>query len=257
MPQIIINDENYHLYTGNVIVDGEAMSRGMEGMFQRPDESYRGFEGLADYGVTMIPESEWGDRIREQDRLESHLEAYINDMKLPCKDQNGTNYCWIFGVTGCAEVMNLRQTGQCVSLSPASGGAQIKNYRNVGGWGDEALDWIVEHGLNLSEDWPDTAINRRYATRENKEKALNNRAVEYFKLRSWQEVVSCVLNQIPVAAGYNWWRHLVYIARIMQNLDARIRNSWKASWGENGFATLAGRKKFPDGAVAIVTTTLA
>jgi hypothetical protein len=66
--------------------------------------------------------------------------------------------------------------------------------------------------------------------------------------------MTCLFLRIPVAVGYNWWSHEVCAVDPVRvsagNYGIRIRNSWGSSYGEDGFATLAGSKAIPDDAVA-------
>lgn len=237
----IIDDNNFRNF-----VPGQDL-RGYDGMFQHPNLE-KGFEDL---GIPKIPEDQWDDILEQQERDQTTLRYFSEAMNLPHKDQKRTNYCWVFGPTHCLEIMRLKATGTVVSLSPASAGAPIKNFMNVGGWGDQALKRFISHGVNYSSDWPDTAIDRSYYTEENKQKALENRAIEHFNLRTWEEVGSAILAGIPLGVGYTWWYHLVCAVGLKKgNHDLLIRNSWQG-WGDNGFGWLSGNRKYPDGTVAI------
>lgn len=247
MAELIINDDNF----ANFIVPPPGFSKGMEDGFGDRRGSLRGFSAM---GIPLIPEEEWDDTQRDNEKNGATIEQLCNDFNLPCKDQNGTNYCWINAPTHLAEIIRLKELGRKVSYSPASGGARIKNFRNQGGWGLEAVEFMVEHGMNYSEDWPDNAIKRSYLTDENKVAARKNKVVEFFRLDSWEEQVSCMLAGIPTADGYNWWGHLVCgVGITIGDHNRRIRNSWAMSWGDKGFGTLSGRKKYSDGSVAIVS----
>jgi hypothetical protein len=238
----VINDSNYLKYR----LQG---SRGYYGMFQTSEQRNL-CKSFTDLGIPLIDQDEWDDRINELEKLKSRIYDFCED--LPCLDQNQTNYCWVNAPTHCCEIIRKTETGRIVSLSPASAGAVIKNFRNVGGWGSEALEYFKINGLNLTKDWPANAIDRQYYTESNKQKALKNVTLEYFVLNSWEERVSCILSGIPTADGYNWWAHEVCgVGITIQNHDLVIRNSWGMSWGDKGFGTLSGSKKHADESVAI------
>jgi hypothetical protein len=225
--------------------------RGYYGMFESPEEKAR-CKSFEDLGIPLIPKDEWDDRIRETDQNEASIVHLCKDMNLPCLDQNGTNYCWVNAPTHCCEIIRLMETGKIFSYSPASAGAPIKNFRNVGGWGSQALNYFKQNGLNETKDWPANAINRRYYTDENKTEAKKHKTVEFFNLRSWEERVSCILAGIPIADGYNWWMHEVNgVWLVERSHDLIIRNSWGMNWGDKGFGTLKGSKKHADESVAI------
>ena len=188
----VIDDSNYLSFR-------HQGSRGYFGVFPSPQAKAL-CRTFADLGIPLIPESEWDDRIRESERFESTIPDFCNQAGLPCLDQNQTNYCWVNAPTHCCELIRLMETGQVVSYSPASAGAPIKQFRNVGGWGSEALEYFKTNGLNLTSDWPANAIDRSYYSEANKQKAKENITLEFFVLNTWQERVSCILSGLPTAA---------------------------------------------------------
>lgn len=243
----VITDDNFDRFMGG------AGSRGYVDFFEpglgASDYNLRQFE---DSGIVETDESDWDDAIREQERDRSTIQDLCNEFNSPVKWQKSTNYCWIFGCIRCLEIVRLRETAQVYSLSPASCGARIKNFWNQGGYAAEGLRGLQEMGCNLSEDWPDAAISRRYLTDENIESAKRNIVLEAAHVRTWKQLGSSVIAGYPVAVGYNWWRHLVAGTRIfLKSHDLGIDNSWGTQWGDNGRGTLSGRRKHPDGAIVI------
>ncbi len=206
----------------------------------------------------LIPSSDWQGMIQEMEERKTRLSDRIAQVGLPCKDQQQTNFCWINAPTHCVEIVRVKQNQKMVILSPASAGGPIKNFRNVGGWGKEGLEYIVENGLVPVENWPANAIDKRYYTEANKAIALNYRVVEWWELRpkTLAEVMSCLLRRIPIAVGYNWWSHEVSLVDPVWTNGApggRLRNSWGMSWpkpGASGYSILQGSKLLPDDAVA-------
>ena len=248
---ITIDDTNYQLFI-DPVVDGQVMYCTSYGMFQT---GLGDGPTLAESGVPLIPESDWDDVIRKRKRHGSTVRELCEDRGLEVLSQGSTNYCWCNGVHFAAMVARLQETGQVVRYSPASVAAPIKNFRNRGGWGQEALDWMIDKGANLQEDWPANAIDRRYYNDENKAKALKHKVLEYYRCRSWKEVGSAILAGWPVAVGYNWWGHLVCgIDLIEGSHDLVIANSWGKNWSDNGFGILKGRKKIPDGESVAITS---
>ena len=252
------------LYPGEVIIDDSTpesatvvpgMSLGLELPRGHSSTEYN-YGGAADPfpSELELPESDWQGMIQESEERKSRLSDLMNLATLPEKDQDGLSYCWIFGPTQAVEVVRMAQGEPYVSLSPASAGGPIKGFRNVGGWGKEGLEWIVEKGLCPSSVWPDTSLNRSLYSEANKALALKYRVTEWYELkpRSVKQLVSCLLRRIPVAVGYNWWSHEVLAVEPLW-LDGavalRIRNQWKG-WGEKNFGVLRGGKLVPDDAVA-------
>ncbi len=176
--------------------------------------------------------------------------------------RNGTvlisGNCWINSPVYIMEVCQVVSGQPVTILSPASGGARIKNFRNVGGWGREAVQWIHENGINTVQEWPANAIDRRYLTSANIAVAKTRRIVEFIELRprDIKQLMSLLLRRIPVSGGFNWWRHQVSLIDPMW-LDGRPalrpRNSWGMSWGDEGYGVLQGSKMLPDDAVACIS----
>jgi hypothetical protein len=209
----------------------------------------------------VMSKDEQLDRIKDLDRSSgsTRLSKRIITAGLPCPDQASTNYCWINAPTHCVEIMRLLHNLPMQILSPASAGARIKNFRNVGGWGEEGLQFIVENGLCPVELWPANAIDRKYDTPANREAAKKFRVTEWWELvpRDMDQLVSVLLMGFPVAVGYNWWGHEVTAIEpviIDGQICIRIRNSWGMSWGDKGFSILQGKKMFADDAVVARVT---
>lgn len=202
----------------------------------------------------LIPRSEWQARIQEKEERKTRLSDLITQAGLPEKDQNGLSYCWIFGPTQTIEVVRMKQGQVYVSLSPASAGGPIKNFRNVGGWGKEGLEWISKYGLCPSSIWPDTSLDRRLYNDENKAIALKYRTTEWWECRprNLDELVSLGLLGVPGAAGYNWQSHeTMYVEPIWLDgtIATRNRNQWKG-YGDKNFYILQGSRMLPDDLVA-------
>lgn len=244
--EIIINDES----PLSVFETPDGMSRGLDLGMRGPGDYEYGEFATPFPDELYVPESDWQGIIQEQEEQKTRISDLIRFKKLPHKDQNGTNYCWINAPTHCVEVNRMQQNQKLVSLSPASAGAQIKGYRNVGGWGLEGLEFISKFGLVPSSKWPDNAIDRKYATEQNKALALDYRVDEWIECqpRNKKQMISLLLRRIPGAGGYNWWRHEVMNADAVWldgEVAVRIRNSWKG-WGDFGFGILQGSKMLAD-----------
>lgn len=203
----------------------------------------------------LIPRSEWQSRIQEMEERKSRISDISIQAGLPCKDQDGTNYCWINAPVHCVEIVRVVQNQDMVLLSPASCGGPIKDFRNDGGWGEEGLRYIVEHGIVPVSQWPANAIDSHYWTDANRNLALNYRVTEWWECRprNLDEMVSLLMRRIPGAVGYNWWSHEVTACEpvwLDGTVALRIRNSWGMGWGSQGFGILQGSRMLADDLVA-------
>lgn len=240
----------------------------IEQAIQEAGENGRGLmlgRGDADYayGATAPPmpdallmTDEELDRIlTAQEVNQTSLYHKMRQAGLPAKNQARLPYCWVFAPVHAIEVIGMLAGQPYVSLSPASAGAQIKNFRAVGGWGLEALQWLAEFGCDESAHWPDTSLDRSLLTEESKARALNHRVTEWMELprRSKRHWMSCVAQYIPVPAGYDEWEHEVLIVGATKRNGVWLpifRNQWKGYGDDNYAVGTSSWAQHPDDQVA-------
>lgn len=215
------------------------------------------------FDIPKIPRSEWPARIEEMEKTKSRLSDSVILQKLPPKNQQQTSYCWCNAVVGALEAQRSRSGQPYVNLSPASVAAPIKGYSNQGGWGGEALSYIVKNGISSVEFWPANAISRQYDNAESQANRKLHKVTEWLDLPSgdFDAVMTCLFYRIPVCVGLNWWGHEVYVLDPVTfgpgDFGGRFRNSWGPSYGDDGFNTLHESKLRPSDACAILVPTAA
>lgn len=258
--EIVIGDHNFQTFAGNI---PPGMSKGREARdWQKQPFGSPPFQASASPLPAKIPRSEWPAKCEALEKSGQLLSQRRKRAGLKSLDQNGTNYCWCNAVVSAMRLARLFQNEPIIDLSPASVAAPIKGYRNNGGWGGEALDYIIKNGIAPQSDWPANAINRQY------DNATSQASRQKFKVTEWWELQSgdfdmlftLLLYQIPVAIGLNWWSHEVCAVDplwVNGKPQVRIWNSWSDDWSDEGMGTLTESKATHDDAVAPAVATAA
>lgn len=255
---LVINDDNWE---GQLQDNG--WSRGYE---QRDRQSWPVASAPRSkaFDIPLIPRSEWDARIDEMDRTQSSLRHILERNGIDSRDQNGCNYCWTEGVCTAITAIRAAQGQPYVEFSTASVAAPIKGYRNNGGWGGEALEYIVENGISAAQYWPSNTISSRFDNEQSRANRKLHKITEWYDIDCSDEsvfdaVMTCLLLRLPVAVGYDWWRHEVCALFPVKlgggKYGIGCRNSWGDSYGDQGFFVLEGRKAIPSDAVVPIVFT--
>lgn len=263
--QFVIGDD-----TPSITYDATALGKGL---VERNYSEYPvGYYGSAPPWsvdeMPLIPWDEVPDRIAHLEETKSRLSDVYQH---PALDQNGQGYCWFYSGTGCIQVLRERNNQPYQRLSAHSGAWVIKNGRDQGGWGAQGLDFQRERGVMPISVWPEKSMNgREYNTPANWETAKEFRVTEgfvdldppqYDRELSVHQVISCLLNRVPVIGDFMWWRHSVAMLDVLDVYPSRskndprrygsnILNSWTNRWGTLGRGVLKDSKAWPDGASA-------
>jgi len=253
-----------------IIGDGTRLTLG-----ERPREGWESrdykAEPLGYYAPPLgaserIDRAEFYDRAQQLERNRTRLSDFASP-RMAVLNQGRTNYCWIAAVVFGAELTRIRQGSDHVRLSPASGGAKIKNFRNVGGWCDQAAKFMESRGIVPAELWPQNEINRRYDTDQAWDEAKRYQLTEWNELRpkNLDDLFSCLLRGLACPAGFSWWRHAVCLVdvvvfdkprdtsdrELLRCFGVRFANSWGKSYGAQGYGILKGKKQLADGQLCI------
>jgi hypothetical protein len=232
----------------------DGMSRGYQ---QRDWDAHPLGSFCAPFALPEIPESEWRERVEEKQRRRATPKFHKALAGFDSLDQNGTNYCWINAIIAGMHYARAMNGLPHVALSPASVGAPLKGYRNVGGWGSQGAKYAQEHGVCPQSLWPANGISKKYDTAEAREARKNFIICEFYELKpnDFGQVATALLNDFTVAVGLSWWGHEVLETELVAtpngDFGTDIDNSWNKRWGNNGHAILNRSKSTPDDAVAI------
>jgi hypothetical protein len=214
--------------------------------------------------MQLIPRSEWGDRIKEKVAAQSQLSDLRNFQAL---DQNGQPYCWAYSTTSAVMLVRAVNNQPMVRLSAHAVGCKVMNFAQQGGWCGLSAKFHREVGCPSVEAWPEKSMSRANDRPETWADGALHKVTEdwvdltrdvYDQNLTFDQVATCLLNNIPCAVDFNWWSHSVCAMDLVEveagSFGIRILNSWTETWGEKGTSVLRGSKAIPDGAVAIRVT---
>ena len=164
-----------------------------------------------------------------------------------------------------------------LDLSPESVGGPCTHWRNEGGYASEAFGQLQSYGACqtsfMDKQWSlAVAADGRPAGRRTpcSMSCPTGTILESSDSNPiFDEVITCLLNRVPVAAGIPWWGHLVcFLDPILlpagvapantpdgQTVGVLFQNSWGVDWptpAANGLACLTESRATPDGAAAPV-----
>jgi len=263
----IIHDGNFKKFMTSGKIRGSEKAKGFE------PRDFKAHPVQDSPGITtalpipLVPESEWEDRAKEMEETKSRLSDIRmtgdNGKMIDALDQNGQGYCWMYDPVMCMMIIRARDMMPYVRLSPHAPACIIKNFRDQGGWAPLAGEFLAKNGCPSEEFWPQKSMAKKYNTKETWENAKKYRITEgwidmtvpaYDRALTFPQVVSCLLNRIPVAGDFMWWGHSVCLLDVVVvergSVGIRILNSWTNDWEDRGMAVLQGDKMKPDGAFA-------
>lgn len=233
-------------------------------MFEAPDK------------IPLISRSEWQGMIQERKEKQSGLRdiwrrqaqklgVSVASLHL---DQNGQPYCWAYSIAQTIMMVRCRDNQPYERLSAHGVACQIKNFQDQGGWCGLSAQFAREKGYPTVKTWAEKSMSRSNLTEEMKLESLQYRITEdwvdltrpvWGQNLTYDQVITCLLMNIPCAVDFNWWSHSVCACDVVWlsgNAVPVILNSWY-EWGEDGFAEIEGQRAVPDGAVgtrAVIAT---
>lgn len=244
---LIIDDSNWQ----KIVDDTRHLTKGYvpRDYVKEPFGSLGSF-GISSWAGDLIPRSDWSAMIKEKKARGQMLSQIVRNAKIPCKNQDWTNFCWVFAVIQAIAALRAANGLPHVELSPASVACMLTGFQNVGGWGTTAIKYISQHGIVPSSMWPDTGIDRRYNTAAAWAAAKAFTATEWTELppNQFNPLGTVLLTGFPVPIGLPWWEHEVHALDLDEiepgSFGVWIRNSWwnkvvngrVVPWGDDGFA---------------------
>jgi len=206
----------------------------------------------------IIPETEWDERLKEQQANKASLLDLREDNYEFLKSLNQTNHllCWGFSTTKSA-MYEYAVMGTPIVLSPWFTAGMANGWRNVGGWGAQSLLEMRNTGGVPMEACPE--FSSRYATAENKALAAKRKVIEWYdgsesRDRNRALMISAFLISKSPTLDFNHLSHSMAgccLNKLKPNLEIYCDNSWSAidQYGPKGLYKLSGSKAIPDGIV--------
>ena len=261
-PAFVIDDTNWNqpdVMGDRLQVRGHPLT--LRGDLARPWKYCQAPEAVKALDFELIPREQWPDLISKKDREKTWPEDILRDSitGIQTIDQDGLNYCWAYCVA--QEIMSTRclEGHPYVWLAAESLGGPLVNFRNVGGWPEEAMkaamtDGIApmsclngtEHKLSPSRwagDWKQQA--KKFKVEKFTDLSVANKVFDACCTASF--------NSRTHAAGFGWWGHAVLSGLRVVLLSLRplqfgikIWNNWGEDWKERGMAVLSESKGTPD-----------
>jgi hypothetical protein len=215
------------------------------------------------FDIPTFSREEIRERIKEREQRGAILSQIVKNKKIPTSDQNGINFCWTYGVVTAVNVMRALRSIPYVEFSRESVAAPVKGYRNNGGWGDEALQYMVKVGIMPQSLWPKHYYqSNKYNTPDNLAVAAKYKIDEFliFESGNFLQQMTGLLLDYPLAMGLSWWSHEICgidpVIIGSTDLGIRIWNSWTETYGTGGMSILSESKATADDCVSPVTQTL-
>lgn len=222
------------------------------------------------FDIPLIPRGEWNGLIAKKDAEGSWLtdirDRGMHGSRIPSGNQNGFGYCWAFSTRSAVQLCRARDNAPYVPLSGYAVAAIIKRGRDEGGYGLESTEWVAEHGIPSQAIWPEGSRDTRHDTPALRADAAQRKITAWMDLEpgNMDQLVTCLLLNIPVVSDFDWWGHSVCTVRVHQwqpFLVTEIWNSWADDWIQHGqrsafrasgpgMGILEGSNVLPDGQVA-------
>ncbi len=157
-----------------------------------------------------------------------------------------------------------RQGEATVILSPGSIAGPVTGYRDEGAYIEDDLRQIADHGAASIEFVPTNQISRRGWKPGAEENAKLHRVTKWIDMGGkdgsmFDRCATQLLLGNVCCVAYDWWGHAVTLIDLVEISPGvfgfSFRNSWGASYGDDGYAVLAEGKGTPNAAYSPIAST--
>lgn len=210
--------------------------------------------------IPVIPRSEWSQRIKDQQAKRRRISDFQN---FAPHDQNGLPTCWANGPAHAFTTLRVIQGLPLVYMSACSAAVPISGGHSGGNEAD-AGDYSVKYGWASQSVWANNDTSRSLNSAPTViESRKHHTAPLILDLNGFDEFATACLLELPFAAAFNWWRHVISGGDLVEPSPGRFgimfRNNW-GDWGDKndlgfpGYVTMAEGHGTPDSGFAYVQT---
>lgn len=234
-------------------------------LFSKRDGCVRGkFQGPSvEDEFSILTDAQVKSRVEFIIANKASIAHMMVDANVPCKDQNGHGFCWMYGCVSAVEGNRLVQGLPYTQLNPHTAAAGRTGGRDRGGFSDEGFEWLQDRGCVPSSIYSGHSLRESDSIWDDAEAAAA--AAEYqvldwavFKNGDMVSLRSTLADLKASAIGLSWWGHMVVFVGLALHPDLGwiylIRNSHGSKFGNNGFCFLTESvAKHMGGGVALVS----
>lgn len=162
-------------------------------------------------------------RALDMDKAKSRLSDIVlagNDgAEIPSLDQNGQGFCWNYGPGGALIAVRAKLKLPYKRLSPHATACKQTGFRDEGGWGAKALEFMAANGIPDVDHWKEKSMSKSYDTPETWANAklympdvqfADLASPNYNRDLSWLQRLTNLVNRNPTVDDYDWWGHCVH-----------------------------------------------
>jgi len=258
---LIIDETNWREHAGEngVVIDPDGQRRLMACKPRRAPVGSLRYAVKPEFD--LIPRNEWSSRIKDIKAAGIDTRSLLKQKGVPAFDQQQTSTCHAQSAALGGIIIRARQGEATVILSPGSISGPITGYRDEGAYIEDDLRQLADYGAASVEFVPANQISRRGWKPGAEQNALLHRVTKWIDMggrdsRMFDRCATQLLLLNAVCVAYDWWGHAVTLTALVEVSPGvfgfEFRNSWGASYGDDGYAVLVEGRGTPNAAYSPV-----